>query len=60
MEVCLYNSSSESCGVSRFDAGSEEMDYHAFLAGINWRENPAPPVLPDDALKVRDSVGHLA
>ncbi|XP_029495193.1 EF-hand domain-containing family member C2 [Oncorhynchus nerka] len=37
--------------LKKFDAGSEEMDYHAFLAGINWRENPAPPVLPDDALK---------
>ncbi|KAM3861872.1 EF-hand domain-containing family member C2 [Diretmus argenteus] len=30
---------------------AEEIDYHAFLAGINWRENPAPPVLPDDTLK---------
>ncbi|XP_029937185.1 EF-hand domain-containing family member C2 [Myripristis murdjan] len=30
---------------------NEDIDYHAFLAGINWRENPAPPVLPDDTLK---------
>ncbi|XP_028991577.1 EF-hand domain-containing family member C2 [Betta splendens] len=35
---------------SRFAEG-EEIDYHAFLAGINWLENPAPPVLPEDSLK---------
>ncbi|KAL0985420.1 hypothetical protein UPYG_G00156660 [Umbra pygmaea] len=34
-----------------FAAGSEQLDYHAFLAGINWRENPAPPVAPDNVLK---------
>ncbi|XP_046903814.1 EF-hand domain-containing family member C2 isoform X1 [Hypomesus transpacificus] len=35
---------------NKFETG-DEIDYHAFLAGINWRENPAPPILPDDALK---------
>ncbi|KAM6985038.1 EF-hand domain-containing family member C2 [Aplochiton taeniatus] len=29
----------------------EEIDYHAFVAGLNWRENPAPPVAPDNAVK---------
>ncbi|KAJ8004685.1 hypothetical protein DPEC_G00138880 [Dallia pectoralis] len=36
----------------KFASGSEELDYNAFLSGINWRENPVPPVLPDNnALK---------
>ncbi|XP_038577317.1 EF-hand domain-containing family member C2 [Micropterus salmoides] len=29
----------------------DEIDYHGFLAGINWMEHPAPPVMPDDILK---------
>ncbi|XP_034042598.1 EF-hand domain-containing family member C2 [Thalassophryne amazonica] len=29
----------------------DEVDYNAFLGGINWAENPALPVLADDALK---------
>lgn len=43
------------CGwylLSRF-ADGDEIDYHAFLAGINWLEHPAPPVMPEDTLKVR-------
>ncbi|XP_071380863.1 EF-hand domain-containing family member C2 [Centroberyx affinis] len=36
--------------LNKFTEG-EDIDYHALLAGINWRENPAPPVLPDDTLK---------
>ncbi|XP_067373326.1 EF-hand domain-containing family member C2 isoform X2 [Channa argus] len=36
--------------LSKFGDG-DEIDYHAFLAGINWVENPAPPVLPGDTLK---------
>lgn len=31
----------------------DEIDYHAFLAGIDWLEHPAPPVLTTDTLKVR-------
>ena len=34
-------------------ADGDEIDYHAFLAGINWVEQIAPPVLPEDTLKVR-------
>lgn len=37
---------------SRFQDESEKIDYHAFLSGINWRENPAPAVLPDVTVKV--------
>ncbi|XP_057707390.1 EF-hand domain-containing family member C2 [Corythoichthys intestinalis] len=32
-------------------ADGDQIDYHAFLAGINWLEHPAPPVMPDDTLK---------
>ncbi|XP_042351025.1 EF-hand domain-containing family member C2 [Plectropomus leopardus] len=32
-------------------ADRDEIDYHAFLAGINWLEHPAPPVMPEDSLK---------
>uniref|UniRef100_A0A3P8ULF5 EF-hand domain-containing family member C2 n=1 Tax=Cynoglossus semilaevis TaxID=244447 RepID=A0A3P8ULF5_CYNSE len=28
-------------------AESGEVDYQAFIAGINWLENPAPPVTPE-------------
>ncbi|XP_062389412.1 EF-hand domain-containing family member C2 [Sardina pilchardus] len=37
--------------LSKYERESGEIDYHAFLSGINWRENPTPPVLPDDMLK---------
>ncbi len=37
---------------SRFQDESEKIDYHAFLSSINWRENPAPAVLPDVTVKV--------
>ncbi|XP_040913344.1 EF-hand domain-containing family member C2 [Toxotes jaculatrix] len=36
--------------LSKF-ADGDEIDYHALLAGINWLENPAPPVMPEDILK---------
>ncbi|GLD56572.1 EF-hand domain-containing family member C2 isoform X1 [Lates japonicus] len=36
--------------LSKF-ADGDEIDYHAFLAGINWVEYPAPPVMPEDTLK---------
>ncbi|XP_067460234.1 EF-hand domain-containing family member C2 [Thunnus thynnus] len=32
-------------------ADGDEVDYHAFLAGINWVEHPSPPVMPEDILK---------
>lgn len=35
-------------------ADGDEVDYHAFLAGINWVEHLAPPVMPEDILKVRE------
>lgn len=35
-------------------ADGDEVDYHAFLAGINWVEHPAAPVTPEDILKVRE------
>ncbi|XP_040004665.1 EF-hand domain-containing family member C2 [Xiphias gladius] len=38
------------CLLSKF-ADGDEIDYHAFLAGINWVEHPAPPVMPEDTLK---------
>lgn len=41
------------CVCCRF-ADGDEVDYHAFLAGINWVEHPAPPVMPEDILKVRE------
>ncbi|TNN79119.1 EF-hand domain-containing family member C2 [Liparis tanakae] len=37
--------------LSKF-ADGDDIDYHAFLAGINWLENLAPPVMPEDALKL--------
>uniref|UniRef100_A0A8C2Z3N1 EF-hand domain-containing family member C2 n=1 Tax=Cyclopterus lumpus TaxID=8103 RepID=A0A8C2Z3N1_CYCLU len=42
--------------LSKFAEG-DEIDYHAFLAGINWVEHLAPPVMPEDALKVREQSG---
>ncbi|XP_053295200.1 EF-hand domain-containing family member C2 [Pleuronectes platessa] len=36
--------------LSMFAAG-DEIDYLAFMSGINWVEQPAPPVMPDDTLK---------
>ncbi len=36
----------------RFQDESEKIDYQAFLSSINWRENPAPAVLPDVTVKV--------
>ncbi|XP_026151493.1 EF-hand domain-containing family member C2 isoform X2 [Mastacembelus armatus] len=36
--------------LSKF-ADGDEIDYHALLAGINWIERPAAPVLPEDTLK---------
>uniref|UniRef100_A0A3Q3FMN1 EF-hand domain (C-terminal) containing 2 n=1 Tax=Kryptolebias marmoratus TaxID=37003 RepID=A0A3Q3FMN1_KRYMA len=30
---------------------AETVDYHAFLAGINWTEHPAPPIMPADILR---------
>ncbi|XP_034429183.1 EF-hand domain-containing family member C2 [Hippoglossus hippoglossus] len=32
-------------------ADGDEIDYLALMSGINWVENPAPPVVPDDTLK---------
>ncbi|XP_051565641.1 EF-hand domain-containing family member C2 [Myxocyprinus asiaticus] len=37
--------------LNKFQDKSEKIDYHAFLSGINWRENPAPAVHPDVTLK---------
>ncbi|XP_063070082.1 EF-hand domain-containing family member C2 [Engraulis encrasicolus] len=37
--------------LARYEKESGEIDYNAFLSGINWRENPTPPVLPEDVLK---------
>ncbi|KAI3356550.1 hypothetical protein L3Q82_017230, partial [Scortum barcoo] len=36
--------------LSKF-ADGDKVDYYAFLAGINWLEHVAPPVMPEDALK---------
>uniref|UniRef100_A0A8D3CM09 EF-hand domain-containing family member C2 n=1 Tax=Scophthalmus maximus TaxID=52904 RepID=A0A8D3CM09_SCOMX len=36
--------------LSKF-ADGDEMDYDAFLAGINWVEHPAPPIMADDGIK---------
>jgi len=33
-------------------ADGNEIDYHAFLAGVNWVEHPTPPVMPEDNLRV--------
>ncbi|KAK7882331.1 hypothetical protein WMY93_028505 [Mugilogobius chulae] len=30
----------------------DEIDYQAYIAGINWLEYPAAPVMPDDIIKV--------
>ncbi|XP_029112636.1 EF-hand domain-containing family member C2 [Scleropages formosus] len=38
--------------LNRFKTETDEMDYHAFLSGINWRENPAPLVPPDNTVQV--------
>ncbi|XP_061917651.1 EF-hand domain-containing family member C2 isoform X1 [Entelurus aequoreus] len=38
------------CLIHKF-ADGDQIDYNAFLAGINWLEHPAPPVTPDDTLK---------
>ncbi|XP_061142306.1 EF-hand domain-containing family member C2 [Syngnathus typhle] len=38
------------CLLHKF-ADGDQIDYHAFLAGINWLEHPAAPVMPDDILK---------
>uniref|UniRef100_A0AAY4DGB5 EF-hand domain-containing family member C2 n=1 Tax=Denticeps clupeoides TaxID=299321 RepID=A0AAY4DGB5_9TELE len=35
----------------KYEGESSEIDYHAFLSGINWMENPAPAVHPDVTLK---------
>ncbi|XP_066542784.1 EF-hand domain-containing family member C2 isoform X2 [Hoplias malabaricus] len=37
--------------LQKYENESGKMDYNAFLSGINWRENPSPPLQPDDALK---------
>ncbi|XP_012693028.1 EF-hand domain-containing family member C2 isoform X2 [Clupea harengus] len=37
--------------LKRYEKESEEIDFHAFLSGINWREDPAPPVFAEDVLK---------
>ncbi|XP_069568135.1 EF-hand domain-containing family member C2 isoform X1 [Brachyistius frenatus] len=37
--------------LSRF-ADGDEIDYRAFVAGINWLEHRAPPVMSEDILKV--------
>ncbi|KAM9851213.1 EF-hand domain-containing family member C2 [Aulostomus maculatus] len=36
--------------LSKF-ADGDEIDYHAFLAGIDWLEHSAPPVISADTLK---------
>ncbi|XP_064167087.1 EF-hand domain-containing family member C2 [Anguilla rostrata] len=35
----------------KFENEAEELDYNSFLSKINWRENPLPPLLPDDVMK---------
>ncbi|XP_062258095.1 EF-hand domain-containing family member C2 [Platichthys flesus] len=37
--------------LSRF-ADGDEIDYLALMSGINWVEQPAPPAMPDDTLKL--------
>ncbi|KAL7881553.1 hypothetical protein AOLI_G00084010 [Acnodon oligacanthus] len=37
--------------LQKFENESGNMDYNAFLSGINWRENPSLPLLPDETLK---------
>ncbi|XP_059198699.1 EF-hand domain-containing family member C2 [Centropristis striata] len=41
--------------LSKF-ADGDEIDYHAFLAGINWTEHTVPPVMPEDILKFQVQV----
>ncbi|KAK5860609.1 hypothetical protein PBY51_022072 [Eleginops maclovinus] len=41
--------------LSKF-ADGDQVDYHAFLAGIDWVENAAPPVMPNDILKFEFNV----
>ncbi|XP_054642272.1 EF-hand domain-containing family member C2 isoform X1 [Dunckerocampus dactyliophorus] len=47
------------CLLHKF-ADGDQIDYNAFLAGINWLEHPAPPVMPDDTLKFDVNVRHDA
>ncbi|XP_076857478.1 EF-hand domain-containing family member C2 [Brachyhypopomus gauderio] len=37
--------------LQKFENGTGRVDYHALVSGMNWRENPSPPLPPDDALK---------
>ncbi|MCJ8732529.1 hypothetical protein PDJAM_G00212430 [Pangasius djambal] len=37
--------------LQKFENESGKMDYHAFLSGINWRENASIPLPPDAAMK---------
>ncbi|XP_048826270.1 EF-hand domain-containing family member C2 isoform X2 [Brienomyrus brachyistius] len=37
--------------VGRYEDETGGIDYHAFVSGLNWRENPAPPALADDSVK---------
>ncbi|KAB5577048.1 hypothetical protein PHYPO_G00205490 [Pangasianodon hypophthalmus] len=37
--------------LKKFENESGKMDYHAFLSGINWRENASIPLPPDAAMK---------
>ncbi|KAK5920386.1 hypothetical protein CgunFtcFv8_024203 [Champsocephalus gunnari] len=49
--------------LSKF-ADGDQIDFHAFLTGIDWVENAAPRVMPDDILKfalnVRSAAGGAA
>ncbi|CAJ1078908.1 EF-hand domain-containing family member C2 [Xyrichtys novacula] len=36
--------------LSRYSDG-DEIDYHAFLTGLNWLENQGPEVMPEDTVK---------
>ncbi|XP_033979572.1 LOW QUALITY PROTEIN: EF-hand domain-containing family member C2 [Trematomus bernacchii] len=49
--------------LSKF-ADGDQIDFHAFLTGIDWVENAAPRVMPDDILKfglnVRSDAGGAA
>lgn len=35
-------------------ADGDEIEYNPFLAGINWEKDPAPPVTPEDILRVSE------
>ncbi|XP_060945021.1 EF-hand domain-containing family member C2 [Limanda limanda] len=39
-------------GLLRMFTVGDEIDYVAFMSGINWRENRAPSVMPADTLKL--------